>query len=160
MVYRIIFRWTSQSLSNGCIVAQLNLDRLDIDVVDHRGLLVNSHGIKFCFRFIVDVAVAVHHGQSSYYHGRIDRRDLGVAVLRTIITVLRQTQPQFSSLLGCSDISCFLHVLLLSNNDAYPQPELHSISFQGGRRCRQSSTYHSAIFVSGIQVCLFLAILI
>ena len=64
-----------------------------------RGLLVNSRGIKFCFRFIADVAVAVHHAQSSCYHGRIDRRDLGVAVLRTIITVLRQTQPQFSSLL-------------------------------------------------------------
>ena len=62
--------------------------------------------------------------------------------------------------IGYPDISCFLHVLLLSNNDAYPQPELHSISFQRGRRCRQSSTYHSAIFVSGIQVCLFLAILI
>ena len=62
--------------------------------------------------------------------------------------------------IGCPDISCFLYVLLLSNKDAHPQPEIHSISFQGGRRCRQSSTYHSAIFVSGIQVCLFLAILI
>ena len=62
--------------------------------------------------------------------------------------------------IGCPDISCFFYVLLLSNNDAYPQPELHSFSFQGGRRCHQSSTYHSAIFVSGIQVCLFLAILI
>ena len=62
--------------------------------------------------------------------------------------------------IGCPDISCFLYVLLLSNIDAYPQTELHSITFQGGRRCRQTSTYHSAIFVSGIQVCLFLAILI
>ena len=62
--------------------------------------------------------------------------------------------------IGCPDNSCFLYVLLLSNNDAYPQPELHSISFQGGRRCRQSSTYHSAIFVSDIQVRLFLVILI
>ena len=62
--------------------------------------------------------------------------------------------------IGCPDISCFLYVLLLSNKDAHPQPELHSISFQGGRRCRQSSTYHSAIFVSDVQVCLFLAILI
>ena len=61
--------------------------------------------------------------------------------------------------IGCPDISCFLYVLLLSNKDAHPQPKLHSISFQGGRRCRQSSTY-SAIFVSDIQVCLFLAILI
>ena len=32
----------------------------------------------------------------------------------------------------CPDISCFLYVLLLSNKDAHPQPELHSISFQGG----------------------------
>ena len=62
--------------------------------------------------------------------------------------------------IGCPDISCFLYVLLLSNNDAYPQPEVHSISFQGERRCRQSSTYNTAIFVSGIKVCLFLAILI
>ena len=47
--------------------------------------------------------------------------------------------------IGCPDTSCFLHVLLLSNDDAYPQPELHSISFQGWKRCRQGSTYHSAI---------------
>ena len=80
-------------------MVQPTLDRLDIDVVDHRVLLVISRGIKFCFRFIADVAVAVHHAHSSYYHGRIDRRDLGVAVPRTIISVLRQTQPQFSSLL-------------------------------------------------------------
>ena len=71
-----------------------------------------------------------------------------------------ETDPASIFPIGCPDISCFLYVLLLSNNDAYPQPELHSISFQGGRRCHQSSTYHSAIFVSGIQVCLFLAILI
>ena len=45
--------------------------------------------------------------------------------------------------IGRPDISCFLYVLLLPNKDAHPQPELHSISFQGGRRCRQSSTYHS-----------------
>ena len=53
--------------------------------------------------------------------------------------------------IGCPDISCFLYVLLLSNKDAHAQPELHSISFQGGRSCHQSSTYHSA----DIQVCLF-----
>ena len=34
--------------------------------------------------------------------------------------------------IGCPDISCFLYVLLLSNKDAHPQPELHSYSFQGG----------------------------
>ena len=68
--------------------------------------------------------------------------------------------PIFFSI-GFPDTSCSLHVVLLSNNDAYPQPELHSISFQrGGGKCRQSSTYHPAFFVSGIQVCLSLAILI
>ena len=72
-----------------------------------------------------------------------------------------ETDPaSVSFFIGCPDISCFLYVLLLPNKDADPLPELHSISFQGGRRCRQSSTYHSALFVSGIQVCLFLAILI
>ena len=34
--------------------------------------------------------------------------------------------------IGCPDISCFLYVLLLSNKDAHPQPELHSVFFQGG----------------------------
>ena len=105
MAFRIIFRWTSQSLSNGCIVGQPNLDRLDIDVVDHRGLLVNIHGIKFCFRFIVDVAV--HHAQSSCYHGRTDRRDIVVAVLRTSIPGLRQTWYPYSSLLDFLIIHAF-----------------------------------------------------
>ena len=36
--------------------------------------------------------------------------------------------------IGYRDISCFLYVLLLPNKDTHPQPELHSISFQGGRR--------------------------
>ena len=31
--------------------------------------------------------------------------------------------------IGCPDFSCFLYVLQLSNKDAHPQPELHSISF-------------------------------
>ena len=101
-----------------------NLDRLDIDVVDHRGLLVNSHGIKFCFRFIVDVAVAVHHAQSSYYHGRIDRMHLGVAVLRTSITVLRQTQPQFSFFLDvlvfhAFCMSCCYRIMIPIHNPSY-----------------------------------------
>ena len=58
-----------------------------------------------------------------------------------------ETDPASVFFIGCPEISCFLYVLLLSNNDAYPQPELHS-------------TYHSAIFGSGIQIYLFLAILI
>ena len=93
-------------------------------MVDHRGLLVNSRGIKFCFRFIVDVAVAVHHVQSSYYHGRIDQRDLGVAVLQTIITGLRQTQPQFSSLLDvlifhAFCMSCYYRIRMPIHSPSY-----------------------------------------
>ena len=34
--------------------------------------------------------------------------------------------------IGCPDVSCFLYVLLLLNTDAFSQPELHSISSQGG----------------------------
>ena len=52
--------------------------------------------------------------------------------------------PIFFSI-GFPDTSCFLHVLLLSNTNAYPQPELYSIFFQGGKKCPQSSTYHFAI---------------
>ena len=97
---------------------------MDIDVVDHRGLLVNSRGIKVCFRFITDVAVGVHHAQSSYYHGHIDRRDLGVAVLRTVITVLRQTQPQFSSLLDvlifhAFCMSCYYRIRMPIHSPSY-----------------------------------------
>ena len=126
MVYRILFRWTSQSLSNGCIVVQPNLDRLDIDVVDHRAQIVNIHGKKFCYPFMMDVAVAAHRAQSSYYHGRIDRRDIGVAVLRTIITVLRQTQPQFSSLVDvlifhAFCMSCCYRIMMPIHNPSYTQ---------------------------------------
>ena len=107
-------------------------DRLDIDVVDHRGLLVNSHVIKLCFRFVMDVAVAVHHAQSSYYHGRIDRRDIGVAVLQTIIRVLRQTQPQFSSLLDvlifhAFCMSCCYRIMMPIHN-----PSNTPFLFKGG----------------------------
>ena len=132
VVYRIIFRWTSQSLSNGCIVVQPNLHRLDIDVVDHRGLLMISPGIKFCFRFSLDVAVAVHCAQSSYYHDRIDRRDIGVAVPRTIITDLRQTQSQFSFLLDvlilhAFCLSCCYRIMMPIQNPIY-----NPILFEGG----------------------------
>ena len=94
-------------------------------MVDHRGLLVNSHGIKFCSRFVIDVAAAVHHAQSSYYHGRIDRRDIGVADLRTIITVLRQTQPQFSLLdvlkFHAFCMSCCYRIMMPIHNPSYTQ---------------------------------------
>ena len=50
---------------------------------------------KVLLSLMMDVAVAVH--QAKFYHGCFDRRDIGVAVLRTTIPVLRQTQsPQFS----------------------------------------------------------------
>ena len=42
-----------------------------------------------------------------------------------------ETDPASVFFFECPDISCFLYILLLSNNNAYPQPELHSISFQG-----------------------------
>ena len=113
-------------------MVQPNLDRLDIDVVDHRGLLVNSRGIKFCFRFIVDVAVAVHHAQSSYYHGHIDRRDIGVAVLRTIITVLRQTQPQFSSLLDVLIFHAFRMSCCYRKRMPIHSPSYTPFLFKGG----------------------------
>ena len=77
--YRILFRWTRQSLSIGCLVVQLKLDQLVIDVVDHRAQTLSTHGKKFCCPFMMDVAVAVHHAK--FYHGRFDRRDIGVAVL-------------------------------------------------------------------------------
>ena len=62
-------------------LVQLKLDQLVIDVVDHRAQTVNTHGKKFWCPFMMGVAVAVHHAQFFYCHGRIDRRDIGVAVL-------------------------------------------------------------------------------
>ena len=88
----------------------------------------------------------------------IDRRDKGVAVLRTTIPALRQTQsPQFSLLVflmlhACCMSCCYWMVLST-------QSKPHSTSFQGGRRCRQRLIYTSAIFVLGIQFCPFLTIL-
>ena len=94
MVCKILFRWTRQSLSQGCLVVQLKLDQLVIDVIDHRAQAVNTHGKKFCCPFMMDVAAVVQHAHF-YNHGRIDRRDIGVAVFP--IPVLRQTQSsQFS----------------------------------------------------------------
>ena len=79
---------------NWFLVVQLKLDQLVIDVVDHRAQTMNTHGKKFSCPSMMDVAVAVHHAK--FYHGHIDRKDIGVAVLRTTIPALRQTQsPQF-----------------------------------------------------------------
>ena len=66
---------------------QLKLDQLVIDIVNHRAQTVSTHGKTFCCPSMKDVAVAVHHAQ--FYHGRFDRRNIGVAVLRTTIPVLR-----------------------------------------------------------------------
>ena len=94
-----------------------------------------------------------------YYRGGIDRRDLGVADLRTIITVLRQTQAQFFSLLDVLIFDAFCMSYCYRIMMPIHNPSYTPFLFKGGRG-RQSSTYHSAIFVSGIQVCLLLAILI
>ena len=115
----IIFRWTSQWLSNGCIVVQPNFDRLDIDVVDHRGLLVNSRGIKFSRSVLL---LPWSHRPKGPRRGRPPNNYHSL-----------ETDPaSVFFFIGCPDISCFLYVLLLSNKDAHPQPELHSTSFQGG----------------------------
>ena len=143
VVYRILFRWTRQSLSIGCLVVQLKLDQLVIDVVDHPAQPVSTHGKKFCCPFTMDVAVAVHHAK--FYHGRFDRRDIGVAVLRTIIPALRQTQsPQFSLsdfliLHACCTSCCYWMVMSI-------QSKQHSTSFQRGRRCRQRLICPAAFF--------------
>ena len=127
--YRILFRWTLQSLSIGCLVVQLKLNQLVIDVVDHREQTVSTHGKKFCCPFMMDVAVAVRHAK--FYHGHIDRRDIGVAVLRTTIPALRQTQSPLFSLLdflmlhACCMSCCYWMVLST-------QSKPHSTSFQGG----------------------------
>ena len=103
--------------------------------------IVSTHGKKFCCPFTMDVAVAVHHAK--FYHGRFDRRDIGVAVLRTTIPVLRQTQsPQFSSsdflMLHACCMSCCYWMVMST------QSKPHSTSFQGGRRCRQRLNFTAA----------------
>ena len=82
IVCRILFWQTHQSLSEACLVVQLKLDQLDIDVVDHRALLVSTHGKKCSYLFMTDVVVVVRHAQLRkpfYCHGHTDRRDIGVA---------------------------------------------------------------------------------
>ena len=125
----------------GCLVVQLKLDQLVIDVVDHRAQTLSTHGKKFCCPFMMDVAVAVLHAK--FYHGHIDRRNIGVAVLRTTIPVLRQTQsPQFSlsaflMLHACCTSCCYWMVMSI-------QSKPHSTSFQRGRRCRQRLIFPAA----------------
>ena len=93
---------------------------------------MSTHGKKFSCPFMMDVGVAVHHAK--FYHGCSDRRDIGVAVLRTTIPVLRQTQsPEFSLsdfliLQACCTSCCYLMVMSI-------QSKPHSTSFQWGRRC-------------------------
>ena len=72
-------------LLNGCPVIQPKLDRLDIDVVDHRALPVNTRDKKCFFANMMVVAVAVHHVQPFCYHGHTDRRNIDVATLRTTV---------------------------------------------------------------------------
>ena len=129
MGYRILFRWTHQSLSIGCLVVHLKLGQLVIDVVDHRAQTVSTHGKKFCCPSMMDVAVAVHHAQ--LYHGRFDRRDIGVAVLRTTNDYSSLETDPVSTVffIGFPDASCLLHVLLLLDGAVYPvQTTLHFFS--------------------------------
>ena len=84
---------------------------------------------------------AVYHAK--FYHGCSDRRDIGVAVLRTTLPVLRQTQsPQFSlsdflMLHACCTSCCYWMVMSI-------QSKPHSTSFQKGRRCRQRLIFPAA----------------
>ena len=52
----------------------------------------NTRGKKCFSASMMDVAMAVHHAQSYCYHGRIDRKDIGVDDQRTPIPALRPTQ--------------------------------------------------------------------
>ena len=91
----IIYWQTHHSLSRGCLVVQLKLDQLDKDVVDLRPLLVSIHGEKCCYLFMMDEVAVVPHAQTRkrfYDHAHTDRRDIGVAALRTTIPVRVQTQ--------------------------------------------------------------------
>ena len=88
MVCRIFFWQTHQNRSEACLVVQLKLDQLDIDVVEHRALLVSTHGKKRSYLFMTDVVVVVNHAQlrkTFYCHGHTDRRDIGVAARRITI---------------------------------------------------------------------------
>ena len=85
-----------QYLSHGCLVVQLKLGQLTIDVADHRAHRVSIHG-KTCFcPFMMDVVVAVHHSQLQKpfdYHGQTDRRDKAMAALRTTVSDCVQEHP-------------------------------------------------------------------
>ena len=88
-----------------------------------------------------------HHAK--FYHGCSDRRDIGVAVLRTTIPVLRQTQsPQFSlsdflMLHACCTSCCYWMVMSI-------QSKPHSTSFQRGRRCRQRLIFPAAFLCQAL----------
>ena len=150
--------WTRQSLSQGCLMVQLKFDQLITDVVDHRAQTVNTHGKKFCCPFEMDLAVAGHHAQSLQPHGRIDQNDIGVAVLRTTIGVLRQTQfPQF--LLGF----LMIHACCMSCCDRIIM-SIHTLNHtpllfkgRGGVVHAKFILLHSIL--AGIQFCPFITIL-
>ena len=77
---------------------------------------------------MMEVAVAVHHVKFVYYHGLVDRRDTGVAVLRTTIAVLRQTQsPQFAlsdflMIHACCLSCCYRIKMSIRNSNHTPLP--------------------------------------
>ena len=99
MVCRILFCQTHQSSSEACLVVQLKLDQLDIDVVDQRARLVSTHGKKCSYLFMTDVVVVVHDAQLRkpfYCHDHTDQKDIGVAA-RRITTQDRVQDPIYRS---------------------------------------------------------------
>ena len=70
-------------------------DQLDLDVVDHRALLVNTHGKQCCYPFMMDIVAVVHHaqpGKSFYCHDHTDRRHIGVTALEQLSQIVFRTQ--------------------------------------------------------------------
>ena len=60
--------------------------------------------------------------------------------------------------IGFPDASCLLHVLLLLDGDVYPvQTTLHF--FSKGEEVSSTLNFYCCIFMSGIQICPFLTIL-
>ena len=107
-----------------------------------------THGKKFCCLSMMDVAVAIHHAQFVYYHGHIDRRDIGVPLLRTTIPYPSlETDPVSTVFImdipmihACCMPCCYWLMMSVHSPNHTP------LYFKGGRRCRQRSINPSAIF--------------
>ena len=98
-------------------MVQLKLDQLDLDVVDHRALLVSTHGKKCSDLFMTDVVVVVHHAQLwklFYCHGHTDRRDIRVAARRITIQDRVQDPTYRSAFWVLGIIFCLIPAILIS----------------------------------------------